>query len=501
MHFGRSNSIALNCVADSRQGGRPENQDDYGFLDTHLGFLFIVCDGMGGGPGGKTASYIVKNEIARALSACSPQMATEKAIRMAVARAQEAIQSATQQRPELQGMGSTFVAVLVSGHSAFVAHAGDSRCYQLRGNRVVFRTTDHSLVAELVKRKSLTEEEARTSPQSNVISRGLGGMSNHTPDVVELPYQRGDRFVLCTDGVWGAMPGKDLVKRLSGKQNMQALINILGNEIDRIGMQTGGGHDNHTIGMVEMECDSVLKAKNQAWIRHALLSVATLLLLAAMIFGLPKACDGLRHYFADTSLASDTSAGGNSGGGTLPTEELPPDEERFPAEGADTLSPEVMDSLRRLLNKDTHRPDSTNAPAKPDSTSAPAKPDSTSAPAKTDTVLEKARELTQRSINRLDAMLSKKYDKLNEATRGQEKIWREFTTILKDLDALELPVETQRQLEDILAHVGKEETARKAQIVMKESKGRHTYYVCASGARKEIGKIRAELEQLIKKFT
>lgn len=261
MNLIKSGVIPLHGAVVSMQGGRPENQDDWGFLDTPLGFLMIVCDGMGGGPGGKAASYIVKYEIAAALCECNAQTPREHALKMAVARANEALDRKMEEVPSLCGMGSTFVAVLINKQSAFVAHAGDSRCYRFHGKKCMYRSKDHSLVAELVKKKAFTEEEARLSPQSNVISRGLGSTSNHVPEIEEIPFSKGDRFVLCTDGVWGSMPHDELLKRFTRSTDLSTLVGNLSAEIDRIGFNKGGNHDNHTLVVFDMDTDSELKDK------------------------------------------------------------------------------------------------------------------------------------------------------------------------------------------------------------------------------------------------
>lgn len=257
----KSSVISLYGAQNSMQGGRPENQDDMGFLDTPLGFLLLVCDGMGGGPGGKTASYIVKHEVGVALSECSLETDRATAMRMAIGRAQEALEQKMREVPSLNGMGSTIVALLINKHSAIVAHTGDSRCYRLHGKRCLYRSQDHSLVAELVKRKVMTEEQARVSPQSNVITRGLGSVQDNVPEIDEVPYVKGDRFVLCSDGVWGIMPHKDLLSRFTDKSDIQNVVSNLSLEVDKIGFAAGGNHDNHTIVMVEMGEDSVLKDK------------------------------------------------------------------------------------------------------------------------------------------------------------------------------------------------------------------------------------------------
>lgn len=254
-----SSLFSLTGFAETRQGGRPENQDDFAFSDTPLGFLVVVCDGMGGGPGGKTASSVAKAEIVRSLMHATPQMSISEALCQAAAAADSALKAYIARDQRLAGMGSTFVAILIRQSSAIIAHAGDSRCYRLHRGRMVFRTHDHSLVGELVRKRSLTEEQARTSPQSNLITRGLGSVSNTQPDVDIVPYCQGDRFVLCTDGVWGIMEQSQLLSRFREMKNLSTDVLRMADEIDRIGFGQGGHHDNHTFVVIDMEANSTLK--------------------------------------------------------------------------------------------------------------------------------------------------------------------------------------------------------------------------------------------------
>lgn len=275
-----SQIISIQGVASSMQGGRPENQDDWGIYDTPLGCLLIVCDGMGGGPGGKTASYIVKTVIATTLQGCSPQTSRIDALKRAVSMANDALYQKMDDTPSLRGMGSTMVSVLINAHSAVVAHLGDSRCYRIGNGRVVFRTDDHSLVGELVRNKAMTEEQARVSPQSNVITRGLGNTSNHVPELIRIPYRKGDRFILCTDGVWGIMPHEQLEQRLTSQQEIQSLVSNLAAEVDQRGFAAGGQHDNHTLVAIEMQTDSILKDKMSKKLKMILGALGALLALS-----------------------------------------------------------------------------------------------------------------------------------------------------------------------------------------------------------------------------
>ena len=116
--------------AESRIGGRAENQDSYGFKETKLGFLLTVCDGMGGGPGGKTASTIAVTEIIAGVEESNEDEEVANILIKAVRRANMAILEAGNQTPSLQGMGSTATVLLLSEKSAFIAYVGDSRVYQ-----------------------------------------------------------------------------------------------------------------------------------------------------------------------------------------------------------------------------------------------------------------------------------------------------------------------------------------------------------------------------------
>lgn len=252
MYIFNSNIISIRGVVESNKGGRAENQDDFAILDTPMGVLAIVCDGMGGGPGGKLASHIVKTEFITVLNTCTSQTSIEYILKIAVAQSHAALKKKMLENPTLEGMGSTLVALLINPKAAYIVHVGDSRCYKFHNKKLKYRSKDHSLVAELVSKKVLSEEEARLSPQSNVITRGLGSTSNQTPEIEEIPYVKGDRFILCTDGIWGSMPHKILKKHFTQKDNIEYIVSNLSQEVDTIGYAAGGNHDNHTVAILEI---------------------------------------------------------------------------------------------------------------------------------------------------------------------------------------------------------------------------------------------------------
>lgn len=262
--------------AETRIGGRSENQDNYAASETPQGFLVTVCDGMGGGPGGRMASTIAVTEIVNAMREASGENTAINNLKKAVHRANLAIYEYGQQNPPYKGMGSTCTALLLTEQSAIVAHVGDSRVYQLRGKTKVFRTFDHSMVFDLVRQKVITEEQARLSAQSNVITRALGIRPDVEIEAIELPYEKGDRFLLCTDGIHGTMPEKQLLKQACRQGvSLGVVVDDLATMVDNLGRNNGGGHDNLTLAMIETNIHSKLKSKmtKQAKIIIAILAL------------------------------------------------------------------------------------------------------------------------------------------------------------------------------------------------------------------------------------
>jgi len=275
--------------AESRVGGRSENQDSYGAMQTSRGYLVTVCDGMGGGPGGKTASSIAVNEILAGISEGADDETVVNVIIKAVRRANMAIIEAGNENPELKGMGSTATVLLISENSAHVAHVGDSRIYQFRGKKKVFRTDDHSMVFDLVKQKVITEEQARLSAQSNVITRALGMRPDIEVEVHELPFKKGDRFLLCSDGIHGTMPEREFIKMATKSGSaLGAITDDIATYVDNLGRSGGGDHDNLTLAVVETKFDSKLKASKSTSIKGIIIALVIICILAVLLFFLSK---------------------------------------------------------------------------------------------------------------------------------------------------------------------------------------------------------------------
>ena len=265
---------------DSRQGGRAENQDACGYADTPLGLLVVVCDGMGGGPGGKLASSTAVEVIIQTVRASKPSDSVQEVLQYAIKTANHALLRIVQEKTALKGMGTTVSALLINNYSATVAHIGDSRVYQFRRGSKKFRTFDHSMVFDLVKNGTLTEEQARLSAQSNVITRALGMNPDVEAEITELSYEKGDRFMLCTDGIWGPLQEKELVKITAGTKSLAGSVEKIVIHVDERGFSNGGKHDNLTVAFIQTKSNSILKEKMSTRTRNILLGLALLCCLS-----------------------------------------------------------------------------------------------------------------------------------------------------------------------------------------------------------------------------
>lgn len=275
--------------AETKQGGRRENQDYYIIEETPVGLLAVVCDGMGGGPGGKTASSVAAHTIVERLKSVPSIREPEKALRDAINDANRTLRQMVADKPELNGMGTTVVALLISEEVATVAHVGDSRLYHLRGNKCIFVTQDHSKVAEMVRAKVLTEEQARLSSISNVITRALGVFETCEVEIDQLPYEKGDRFVLCSDGVWGIMPAKELVTYFTHTKSLPGSVDRISVKVDELGFAAGGGHDNHTIVLLETKINSIIKQKMSSKVKFLVYALTAICCLS-LLFNIVQYC-------------------------------------------------------------------------------------------------------------------------------------------------------------------------------------------------------------------
>jgi len=194
-------------------GMKREHNEDSFLVNEDLG-LYVVCDGMGGHAGGETASRLAVQTIEKELMSAKlrvddpfaaqtglPESPLAGALREAVEGACAAVFRTSRANPDLAGMGTTCISLLVHGDHAIVGHVGDSRAYLIRDGQVWQLSEDHSLVNEQVRAGLLTEEEAKHSRLKNIITRSVGFEEDVLVDVVGVETRSGDKFLLCSDGL------------------------------------------------------------------------------------------------------------------------------------------------------------------------------------------------------------------------------------------------------------------------------------------------------------
>lgn len=237
-------------------GGRSNNEDSIYPPKGEVGIddnLFLVCDGVGGNDKGEVASQLVCEAFSFYFNEkpLDDQTLFDKEfVTGALEYAQGKIDDYLMEHPEAQGMGTTLTLLHLNSQGATIAHVGDSRVYQLRDGKIIFKTDDHSLVNQLVKDGMLTEEEALTHPKKNIITRAIQGNSVKptVPDVfVQNDVQKGDYFFLCTDGILEQITDSTLEQIIAADTTDEEKIN----EIDL--RCKGKTRDNYSCYMVPIK--------------------------------------------------------------------------------------------------------------------------------------------------------------------------------------------------------------------------------------------------------
>ncbi len=205
---------------------RSSNQDAF-VVDNELG-LWVVADGMGGRAGGNVASTLtvkaLLDDFQRSKHSGSPAVFEQGdgeasvQLRRAIQHADEAIRGVALEKPELAGMGTTIVAVVVSSLSPVqlvIGHVGDSRAYLYRAQELQLLTRDHSLVEDLLAKGQISPDEVSTHPQRHILVRALGIEGQTEPDIAHQAIQPGDILLLCTDGITKMLSDQQISAHLS----------------------------------------------------------------------------------------------------------------------------------------------------------------------------------------------------------------------------------------------------------------------------------------------
>lgn len=210
------------------------------------GALFIVADGMGGHAAGEVASEIAVDTVSNVYYMDDNEDVAGPLL-SAIKRANVAIHQRAAENMLRSGMGTTCVAAVLRGNMAYIANVGDSRAYLIRQGQARQISQDHSWVAEQVRAGLLTEDQARTHAQRNVITRCLGTQADVEVDVFREPVQEGDTLVLCSDGLSGLISDEELMRIVERAVPQESVYHL----VERA--NENGGPDNITAIVVRVQ--------------------------------------------------------------------------------------------------------------------------------------------------------------------------------------------------------------------------------------------------------
>ena len=255
-------------IGISHAGKRRENNEDAFNVDNEIG-VYIVCDGMGGHAAGEVASRMTVDALVRRIGdqrllirdverAREQPQALARFLSQAVQAACAEVYEAASSDSRRAGMGTTVTALVIAGSHGVMAHVGDSRLYLYRGDALSQLSTDHTLVAEMVRHGIATREQARRGPYAHVITRAVGLQESVLVDTLVIDLVPGDRFLLCTDGLTEELEDDVMANEMTGE--FEELPETL---LDRA--LDSGGRDNVTLIAVHVQPEDEQTEDDRLW--------------------------------------------------------------------------------------------------------------------------------------------------------------------------------------------------------------------------------------------
>jgi serine/threonine protein phosphatase PrpC len=197
---------ARSAIGLVRQGN-----EDSGFVSPQL---IAVADGMGGHAAGEVASRIavevLKSLTPALISSEIDEDSVEDLLMHSLHSIDAEISLVTDEEIEKRGMGTTLTALLIRDQYISLLHVGDSRCYRLRGNTLEQLSNDHTVIQELLDQGAISEAEAADHPQRSMLTQALRGDGDVTPVLQMYEIKKGDRYLLCSDGLSGVLTEKEI---------------------------------------------------------------------------------------------------------------------------------------------------------------------------------------------------------------------------------------------------------------------------------------------------
>jgi serine/threonine protein phosphatase PrpC len=227
-----------------------EINQDYLFASQELG-LFMVADGMGGHAAGEKASQTAVQIITEHLTPLvhsTPNGQFLDEIQGAIQEANRQIINASMEDTSMRGMGTTATVIVTRDGSMYVGHVGDSRAYLIRNRRIDQITDDHSIVAQLVRARAITPQEAARHPYRNVITRCLGMQVDLEADTQQRELKSGDRLLICSDGLSGLVSDDEMLQHVVSSDEPQKTCE----DLVQLALERGGS-DNISVVLIYNE--------------------------------------------------------------------------------------------------------------------------------------------------------------------------------------------------------------------------------------------------------
>lgn len=237
----------MKAIGLSDKGMKRSANEDSFFIDETMK-LFIVADGMGGHLGGKEASRMAVEEVARLFAEHinDRNISPINLIRSSIYSANKLIYARGQREWFLRGMGTTVSLLYLKDNEAWIGHVGDSRIYLCRHGNLSILTRDHSWVSEQLKAGFISEEQAQRHFMKNVITRSVGYKEDVEVDTYRYDVKDGDVFLLCSDGLSNVVSESEMLYAIEDGFDMasEKLIRLANER---------GGPDNITVVLVRVE--------------------------------------------------------------------------------------------------------------------------------------------------------------------------------------------------------------------------------------------------------
>ena len=197
---------ARSAIGLVRQGN-----EDSAFVSTQL---IAVADGMGGHAAGEVASRIAAQVLEKLAPTLTAQEIDEDSVEDLLMHSLHSIDAeiaaVADEEIEKRGMGTTLTALLIRDNHIALLHVGDSRCYRLRGNTLEQLSNDHTVIQELLDQGAISQAEAADHPQRSMLTQALRGDGDVTPVLQMYEVKKGDRYLLCSDGLSGVLTDKEI---------------------------------------------------------------------------------------------------------------------------------------------------------------------------------------------------------------------------------------------------------------------------------------------------